>query len=363
MAATWQGKFEEPRDPALDHELMLIEVPVEPGGTWFKGPVRVDGVLHRSPDGRVSWVPGWESDHYSGADPQELWDDWSYKGGGNGYSIEIGFVYVDGDHVQETIAQIDQTLRRDRSSVETTVAPVRPSEPVTERAPDESTSDGDDQPSWGVPPHLAHVLTWQLAAQLVRRHPHRLWPTNTWPLDGFYDCLALIDVSHPDMPVLAQFNRNGTAVSVTGGRLARWTSGWDCEDPRDWILEIEAAMGLEAPRAGLPASTPSSLATRWIAAFMRLQLGSRERWYSTGRELDEREAAEFQGLDLSRSVRRQHWILGTGSVGVVQDLKVVVGREGTAYQKDRAPVDLAGHHTSGGSITALVVSTVPHLLD
>ena len=197
----------------------------------------------------------------------------------------------------------------------------------------------------------------------MRRHPHRLWPTNTSPLDGFYDCLALIDVSQPDMPVLAQFNLNGTAVSVTGGRLERWTSGWDGEDPRDWIVDIEAAMGLEAPRAGLPASTPSSLAARWIAAFMRMQLGSRERWFSTGRDLDDRETAEFQGLDLTRSESRQHWSLGPGSTGVMDDLRVVVDRSGKVYLKDRAPVDLAAHHTSGGSITALVGSTVPHLLD
>ena len=118
MAAKWQGKFDEPRDPALDHELMLIECPVEPGGTWGKGPGRVSGALHRSPDGQVSWVPGWESDEYSTADPQDLWDYWTEKGGGNGYSIEIGFVYVDGDHVQEAVEEIDQAYLKDRAPVD-----------------------------------------------------------------------------------------------------------------------------------------------------------------------------------------------------------------------------------------------------
>ena len=148
MAAKWQGKFDEPRDPALDHELMLIECPVEPGGTWGKGPGRVSGALHRSPDGQVSWVPGWESDEYSTADPQDLWDYWTEKGGGNGYSIEIGFVYVDGDHVQEAVEEIDQALRHEGSVAEATAAPARQREPMTDRASDEPTSDGDGQPSW-----------------------------------------------------------------------------------------------------------------------------------------------------------------------------------------------------------------------
>lgn len=213
--------------------------------------------------------------------------------------------------------------------------------------------------------HLADALSWQVAAQLIRRHPRELWVINSWPLDGFYDCLCVVDRATMGQQLRLDLNRLGTGLRLTDGSVRRWTGIYEGSDPRDWVLALEAALGLTAQVGGLPPGTPSSLAVRWIAQLMLTQLGSRERWHTVGGIPATPE--EFPGLVGSAEGSRtdtRYWTIGPGEGQdvTIRQPRAVVSIEGRLHLRGADPISLTEHHRSGGSITALVAKTAPDLL-
>lgn len=362
----WQGKFEEePPDPNLDHELIVIERTSGPGYTCFMGPMEVVSALVRDPAGTVSWVDGWQPSEGASQEPSQLWEYWTYKGGGNGYNTEAGFLRVHGAHVTEAVALLDKELRAIplKKKPQPQVVDIGESTRSVDEKVEHQTPQDDEEQTWSVPERLADTLIWSLAAQLVRRHPDALWVINTHPLDGFYDCLAICDVTAHDRPVLAQMNRRGTSLALADGALWRWTRGWDAEDPRDWVLRVEQRLGLRAPTGGLPISTPASLAVRWIAQFMSMQVGARGRW-STAGGLPARETiGSFPGLEVVPDKDEwRYWTVSSGPHGTAGRQQVVLSIEGVLYTRGQDPTHLSSAHRSGGSIVKLVLDTVPQLL-
>lgn len=148
----------------------------------------------------------------------------------------------------------------------------------------------EERPDPALPFHVADALSWRLVAELVRRHPDELWALRTFPFEGHYDCLSVVRRSSPlEWPAL-RINRKGChadfswfgqgePAAVAGEQLIRWTDCVNAEEPRDWLIELESTVGLSKPRSRkLPPSTPASLAIRWIAQFLSVQVGSRPRW-------------------------------------------------------------------------------------
>ena len=306
---------------------------------------------------------------YKRQDLQDLWEYWSYKGGGNGYGTEVAFLRVHPDHVVAAVETLDADLRAlPRLTPSPGADPEGGStseQRVVETSVQDEEPDHEEEPTWYVPTQLAHVLTWQLAAQLVRRHPEDLWVINTHPLDGFYDCLGICDLQTKGDRLLAHLNRRGSGLALPDGTVRRWTRGWEEDDPRPWILRLEDRLGLTPPRGQLPPSTPSSLAVRWIAQLLSIQLSGRDRWFVTGGAPRPAGGTEisFPGLPGVRNIdERSCWTLGPGVDDRVTDPQVVVTVNGVVHRRGKDPVNLSQRHTSGSSMTRLVLDVVPDLV-
>lgn len=98
------------------------------------------------------------------------------------------------------------------------------------------------------------ALSWRLASELLRRHPHDLWLNRGHPGGGLYDCLMI--GSGSGLPKL-MLNREGT-IQVHGrfgGGESDWRpASWEQylrADPAAFLLALEAA-------AGLPTSSPAA---------------------------------------------------------------------------------------------------------
>lgn len=117
---------------------------------------------------------------------------------------------------------------------------------------------------------VLEAASWRLASELVRRHPQTLRILRTHPGDGQYDCLT---ITMPDLQGgTIQLNRNGTIqVQETFGRVdaAPWEpTDWDeylRDDPRSFLVRLEAAAGLQAP-LHVPSATALTLTYRSLAA-------------------------------------------------------------------------------------------------
>ena len=122
-------------------------------------------------------------------------------------------------------------------------------------------------PGWWVDRSVA--VSWRLASELVRRHPHSTRLVHTHPGGGQYDCLTM---TTPDACGGAiELNRNGT-IQIRerfDNQPARWAPAtWDDylrADPRQFLNDLEHAAGLPAP-ARVPSATPMTLTYRVLAA-------------------------------------------------------------------------------------------------
>jgi hypothetical protein len=116
---------------------------------------------------------------------------------------------------------------------------------------------------------VLEAISWRLASELVRRHPHTLRLIRAHPGGGQYDCLSLSALN--DAPGSIQLNRSGT-IQVHerfDGRESDWPpTEWDeyiRANPRGFLNRLEVAAGLPSPTS-VPASTLRTLTYRVLAA-------------------------------------------------------------------------------------------------
>ncbi|MFF9564740.1 hypothetical protein ACF1AJ_15450 [Leifsonia sp. NPDC014704] len=117
---------------------------------------------------------------------------------------------------------------------------------------------------------------WWLASELVRRNP-KLELRETYPNDGFYDCLSLFgDGSHG--PVHIDLNRVGS-VHVHPDHIHFTEVGelMSQENPHEAVKRIEEVAGL-TPAIKAPASSARVVTLRVMAALMNYLVNDRSRW-------------------------------------------------------------------------------------
>ncbi|MFW5469516.1 hypothetical protein ACOCJ4_05655 [Knoellia sp. CPCC 206435] len=362
----WQRRFDEVHDASLTHELLVLEGAIPDGPSWG-----VRYALIKSPDGGVRAVQGWPPPSEQLNNLEGLWDYWADKGGGNGYNHEVAWCWTRPEYADEAVQHIEQTLRAEghplgaSTTSEPTQQPIRASmgsdaPTVLDQADLDEVSE-ETEPGWSVPKDIADVLIWQVASQLIRRHPHDLWAINTFPLDGFYDCLSVVDQATMGQRVHVQLNRHGTSVAGAGPTLRQWPFYWHDQDRRTWLRHLEQQAGLEEPRGALPPSTAASLALRWIAQFMALQLASRVPWRSFG-GLGPIEARPQALRESGPDDDPRFWRIGPVNTAAFIDPSIWVSVAGQLFFSDQPSVDLMSSRRPGTPISALVAQTVPRLL-
>jgi hypothetical protein len=129
-----------------------------------------------------------------------------------------------------------------------------------------------------LPRDLTEVLSWRLAAELARRHPHELWIAHTVPITGVtYDCLTLWRPGDRGEigPPIFQLNRGGSIHVKHRFDGTSFEDGWPMwswdeylhADPYRFVRELEDAAGLP-PVGQVPTTTPRTLVWRLIAALV-----------------------------------------------------------------------------------------------
>lgn len=168
------------------------------------------------------------------------------------------------------------------------IASTSPGEPLTFIAPDEHDGVAAPEPgAFGLEPALRFVLaqSWWIAAELVRRHPGLLIH-EMHPAGGLADVLCVVDPSDGEMldHTRIMINRAGSIQvhrSAEYGTKILQVTTWDevlaADDPHMQVKALELAAGLERP-AETPASRPTTLTYRLIAALLNATVNDRHRW-------------------------------------------------------------------------------------
>jgi hypothetical protein len=132
----------------------------------------------------------------------------------------------------------------------------------------------------------ATAAYWWVATELIRRSQH-LALIETYPMEGFYDCLTLVGKSDAG-PVHIELNRHGS-IHVHPHHIALM-SGADLigHDDAHWaVKEIERAAGL-IPSKKPPVSTARLVTLRLMARVVNYLVNDRSAWtlrvMSLGRE-------------------------------------------------------------------------------
>jgi hypothetical protein len=117
---------------------------------------------------------------------------------------------------------------------------------------------------------------WWLASELVRRNP-KLELRETYPMDGFYDCLSLFGDGSRG-PVHIDLNRLGS-VHVHPDHVPFIEVGElvSQENPHEAIKRLEEVAGL-TPAIKAPASSARVVTLRVMAALMNFLVNDRARW-------------------------------------------------------------------------------------
>lgn len=134
---------------------------------------------------------------------------------------------------------------------------------------------------------LLEIMSWRALTEIVRRRPDRMRIAEAHPAGGFYDSLELFDAPRGGQGRrLLTLNRPGSAHIWSGAehgqaRPHSWTSFYqdylEAEEPRHIVDRLAALVGLPQVSV-LPASTPSTLAFRLIAALLAHAAFGRVRW-------------------------------------------------------------------------------------
>lgn len=373
----FQRQFTEPRDPDLRTELLVFERAVGAiSGQW-----QASGAIVQPPDGQAEWVEGHIDPTFGDQEAGLIRDYVHDKSGGNGHSWEVAFLWIaSAGDAPAIVSHLDEILKRDGHPLGITfgepghqLAETGSGTRVDLSVADMSPEDPAEAPASPLPFPVAEVLSWRLVSELVRRHPADLWVLRTYPYD-FYDCLSVRRIQEPWSAPTIAVNRNGTHAKVDSfmsyprgdaSTIISWTDAITVGDPRDWLLRVERTAGLSPPPGALPPSTPSSLALRWIAQFLTIQLGSRRRWTAW----TEADTPRDGGRDsYAQMPAVQEWVR-TQKVGQSRYLVWFVGQrqseqphyalsaKGDLWSSNGDHSDLLALHRSAGSMVDLITRT------
>jgi hypothetical protein len=365
-----RGRYESqrPEDPDLPVDLLLIARPAaeDTYGAWV-----VRGALVGAPSSEPSWVPGWMDPAYADSDPRVVWN-YLRDTGANGVNWEVlQFKIETLDHAAALAGHYSAELTADGHPHGLTGGSNK--QPVKEMPPaasdpeerDQSPDPCDTHFHMSVPYPVAEALSWRLAVEIVRRHPKDLWLVQTNPF-GDYDCLTLRSITHPAAGPSIHIPRHGHHAQIqwfgapsdapASPALLSWGDYYAADDPRAWLRNIDRLAGLAAPIGPLPASTPSSLALRWIAAFLTTQLGSRKPWHA--RTVWHNDGPTPDGF--SRFPAAAAWLRNQPNTDAASRVwflrregidEVAVGADGTLWRAEDAadPVDLMTTYRDAGS--------------
>jgi hypothetical protein len=217
-------------------------------------------------------------------------------------------------------------------------------------------SDAGESDDAAFTPAQRYVIaqSWWVASELARRHPdlviHEMHPGG-----GMYDCLALL--SPGDLQPFIQLNRVGTihVTSVPEYRTT-WAEALEAASPHAVVKEIEQVAGLSLP-AKAPASTPRTLAYRFIATTLNATSNDRHKWDARNEFIDSSDdiPTVLNGyLAGFPEVRRS--LLATPQIGLWHEPEshywallrdetpvAIVSIEGIVYRPDRQ-IDLAAEY-------------------
>jgi len=117
---------------------------------------------------------------------------------------------------------------------------------------------------------------WWVVSEIIRRHPE-LQLEETYPMDGFYDCLTIHGVSNGQQ-VHIDLNRNGSVhVHPDDIGLAKADEFFTEADPHSIVKRIEHAAGVSAEGSVAP-STGRTLVYRVLAQVLTQLVTNKSAW-------------------------------------------------------------------------------------
>lgn len=132
------------------------------------------------------------------------------------------------------------------------------------------------EPPVQVAPRYKNAAYWWIVSELIRRHPY-LELRETYPMDGFYDCLTLVGPGTRGN-VHIDFNRLGS-IHIHPDLIHFLEAGeiMKSSDPHRSVRRIEEAAGL-VPPSKTPPSSPRTITLRLMARLMNFLVNDRAAW-------------------------------------------------------------------------------------
>ena len=117
-----------------------------------------------------------------------------------------------------------------------------------------------------VPRRIREALSWEISAELVRRHPDELMLAELHPGGGQYDCMTIVSLRDHSKAFLNRINKGHIDVALRDSLDDRpnWTQVLLADNRRDVVELIEGDLNLVGPKE-TPLTTSRSIGYRVIA--------------------------------------------------------------------------------------------------
>ena len=101
-----------------------------------------------------------------------------------------------------------------------------------------------------VPRRLREALSWEISAELVRRHPEQLMLAELHPGGGQYDCMTIVSLQDQEKAFLNRISKGHINVALRDSLDDRpnWTQVLFADNRRAVVELIERDLKLVAPR-------------------------------------------------------------------------------------------------------------------
>ena len=360
---------------------------------------RITTVLHQQWPGPVQVLEPW-SGEFLDMEPEKMWHYLAMRyrdhGGGNGYTYEVSALeaasvenlrlwaeMTESSLADQAIAaQVAQAKAQEAADAFKATAEALADAPVQlddldNRAlldEDDDPADNEPAPYFETSRSVREVISWHVAAALIRRHPELLL-VETHPGGGQYDCLSLHFRQDPHSGHHIDLNREGSAhiwspSGTPDDGPDSWSKFW-----QDWLAaarpervleELEQRASLGAPNDA-PA-TPPALCFEFIATVMKLTAFSTSEWRCVNGFLDssgygssvreelfrvfpataERRRVAMDG-DLFDQTHYRFWFIMRDDEPVA-----CLETEGTIWTLDGEEHDLVAESAAGATMHALI---------